>query len=73
MDLAGKSRSVLRGGSWNNNSRNARAAYRNDNRIDNLNNNRGARLVRVSGDNSLGRDRKLARVLRNNGGAARMR
>jgi hypothetical protein len=36
---------VLRGGSFNNNERNARCAYRNNNPIDNLNNNRGFRVV----------------------------
>ena len=40
--LAGNAR-VLRGGSFNNNERNARCAYRNNN--DNLNNNRGFRVV----------------------------
>jgi hypothetical protein len=35
----------LRGGSWNNNAINARAAYRNNNRPDNLNNNIGVRLA----------------------------
>ncbi|MEA3465676.1 MAG: hypothetical protein U9R29_06680 [Thermodesulfobacteriota bacterium] len=34
-----------RGGSWNNNARNARAANRNRNRPDNRNNNLGFRLV----------------------------
>jgi hypothetical protein len=34
---------VLRGGSFNNNERNTRCAYRNNN--DNLNNNRGFRVV----------------------------
>jgi hypothetical protein len=37
--------SALRGGSWNNNARNARAAYRNNNQPDNLNDNNGFRLV----------------------------
>ena len=36
---------VLRGGSFNNNERNARCAYRNDNDINNLNNNIGFRVV----------------------------
>jgi hypothetical protein len=36
---------VLRGGSWNNNQQNARAAYRNHNRPDNFNNNNGFRLA----------------------------
>jgi len=36
---------VLRGGSWNNNQRNARCAYRNRNNPDNFNNNVGFRVV----------------------------
>jgi hypothetical protein len=36
---------VLRGGSWINNSRNARCAYRNNNDPDNFNNNVGFRVV----------------------------
>jgi hypothetical protein len=36
---------VLRGGSWNNDPANARAAYRNDNDPTNANDNNGARLV----------------------------
>jgi hypothetical protein len=36
---------VLRGGSWNNNQRNARCAYRNRNIPDNFNNNIGFRVV----------------------------
>lgn len=36
---------VLRGGSWNNDARNTRAAYRNNNRPDNFNDNNGFRLV----------------------------
>jgi hypothetical protein len=36
---------VLRGGSWNNNRPNARAAYRNNNEPDNRNNNIGWRCV----------------------------
>ncbi len=36
---------VLRGGSWNNNARNARSAYRNNNTPDKRNNNIGFRLV----------------------------
>jgi len=39
---------VLRGGSWNNNSDNARASYRNDNDSDWRNNNIGVRVVCVS-------------------------
>jgi len=37
---------VLRGGSWNNNHNNTRAANRNRNNPDNRNNNRGFRVVR---------------------------
>ena len=36
---------VLRGGSWNNNGRNVRSAYRNNNAPDNRNNNNGFRLA----------------------------
>ncbi|WP_210160481.1 SUMF1/EgtB/PvdO family nonheme iron enzyme [Rhodomicrobium vannielii] len=36
---------VLRGGSWNNNPQNLRAAYRNRNTTDNRNNNNGFRLA----------------------------
>ena len=36
---------MVRGGSWNNNHNNARAAYRNDNDPSNRNNNIGLRLV----------------------------
>ena len=36
---------MLRGGSWNNNADNARAAYRNNNTPDNRNNNLGFRAV----------------------------
>ena len=43
--MRGRPIAVLRGGSWNNKSQNARAAYRNQNRPDNLNNNYGLRLV----------------------------
>jgi hypothetical protein len=39
---------VLRGGSFLNNDRNARCAYRNDNDIDNFNNNIGFRVVVAS-------------------------
>ena len=36
---------MVRGGSWNNNQNNARAAYRNNNHPDNRNNNIGFRVV----------------------------
>ncbi len=41
-------RRVVRGGSWNNNRDNARAAYRNWNHPDNRNNNIGFRVLRSS-------------------------
>jgi formylglycine-generating enzyme required for sulfatase activity len=37
---------MLRGGGWNNNASNCRAACRNDNDADNRNDNNGFRLVR---------------------------
>jgi hypothetical protein len=37
---------VLRGGSWNNNTRNCRVANRNNNNPDNRNNNNGFRVAR---------------------------
>ena len=40
---------VIRGGSWNNTARNARAAYRNGNTPDDRNNNLGFRLARALG------------------------
>jgi hypothetical protein len=40
-------RRVLRGGSWNNNGRNARSAQRNNNTPDNRNHNIGFRLARA--------------------------
>nr|WP_082209917.1 SUMF1/EgtB/PvdO family nonheme iron enzyme [Fischerella sp. PCC 9605] len=43
---------MLRGGSWNNNPRNCRSAYRNNNNPDNDNNNIGFRVV-VSGASAL--------------------
>jgi hypothetical protein len=43
-----KATRVLRGGSWNNNARNLRAAQRNHNPPDNRNNNIGFRLCCVS-------------------------
>ena len=42
---AGRVAQLLRGGSWNNNPRNCRSAYRNHNEPDNANNNVGFRLV----------------------------
>ena len=36
---------TLRGGSWNNNQRNARVSYRNNNHPDNFNNNIGFRVI----------------------------
>jgi hypothetical protein len=38
---------ALRGGSWNNNGRNYRSAYRNHNERDNANRNIGLRLVQL--------------------------
>ena len=38
---------VLRGGAWNSNARNCRAAYRNDDHPDNANSNVGFRLARA--------------------------
>ena len=38
---------VVRGGSWNNNARIVRAAYRNQNEPDNRNNNLGFRCLRI--------------------------
>ena len=43
------SKRVNRGGSWNSNARNVRAAYRNWNTPDNRNNNLGFRLARALG------------------------
>ncbi len=43
---------MLRGGSWNNNARNARAAYRNHNRPDNLNDNNGFRSAWLPDDSA---------------------
>ena len=42
---SGRVEQLLRGGSWNNNPRNCRSAYRNHNRPDNANNNVGFRVV----------------------------
>ena len=48
MDAGQKgSERVVRGGSWNNNARNVRAAYRNTNDPDNRNNDLGFRLARA--------------------------
>ncbi len=41
----GRVAQLLRGGSWNNNPRNCRSAYRNHNQPDNANNNVGFRVV----------------------------
>ena len=46
MDRMGTNR-VIRGGSWNNNARNVRAAYRNNREPDNRNNNLGFRCARA--------------------------
>ena len=46
-NAAGFSATHLRGGSWNNNRDNARAAYRNNNDPSNRNNNTGFRVVCV--------------------------
>jgi formylglycine-generating enzyme required for sulfatase activity len=45
--LAALVRRVLRGGSWNNNARNVRAANRNNNDTANRNNNIGFRLAKT--------------------------
>jgi formylglycine-generating enzyme required for sulfatase activity len=39
---------VIRGGSWDNNARNVRAAYRNNNEPTNRNNNLGVRLCELT-------------------------
>jgi hypothetical protein len=44
VGLPDKARRVVRGGSWNNDQANARAAYRNNIHPDNRNNNVGVRL-----------------------------
>ncbi|NES67564.1 MAG: SUMF1/EgtB/PvdO family nonheme iron enzyme [Okeania sp. SIO2D1] len=44
-DNYGTDKPKLRGGSWNNNSRNCRCARRNNNNADNHNNNVGFRVV----------------------------
>jgi formylglycine-generating enzyme required for sulfatase activity len=43
----GEARRVVRGGSWNNNARNVRAAYRNHNDPTDRNNNLGFRCARA--------------------------
>ena len=43
--IEGRSNRVLRGGSWNNNTRNCRVSNRNNNNPDNRNNNNGLRLA----------------------------
>ncbi len=40
-------KAVCRGGSWNNNGRNLRSAYRNNDRIDIIDDNNGFRLARA--------------------------
>jgi formylglycine-generating enzyme required for sulfatase activity len=46
--ISGAGPDVVRGGSWNNNQRNARCAYRNNNNPNNRNNNIGFRVVIAS-------------------------
>ena len=48
MGRPGTGSRVVRGGSWNNNQHNARAAYRNDNDPHNRNDNIGLRVLCVS-------------------------
>jgi len=50
--MFGDGRHIVRGGSWNNNSRNARCAYRNRNVPDNFNNNVGFRLLSHDAESS---------------------
>ncbi len=45
MRARSRAQRVLRGGSWNNETRNARAAIRNNNNPDNRNNNIGFRVL----------------------------
>ncbi|MGR9108908.1 MAG: SUMF1/EgtB/PvdO family nonheme iron enzyme [Gammaproteobacteria bacterium] len=47
---------VLRGGSWINNARNARSAYRNINQPGNCNNNTGFRLARAQTSRRIAQD-----------------
>ena len=54
---------TLRGGSWNNDASNARAAYRNNNRWDNRNNNIGFRLALSVRDDPSRLASKRARAL----------
>ena len=59
-DLALKaSNRVLRGGSWNNNGRNVRSAYRNHNEPDNRNNNTGFRLSQLTPCQAAGMDQPI--------------
>ncbi|MCX7421546.1 MAG: SUMF1/EgtB/PvdO family nonheme iron enzyme [Planctomycetia bacterium] len=58
-----RSNRVLRGGSWNNNSRNTRSANRNRNTPDNRNNNNGFRVVCVSGPSTPRAARQCAETL----------
>ena len=55
---------VVRGGSWNNNSRNARSAIRNRNAPDNRNNNIGFRVVSLRQHSTKAVRRFLARIVR---------
>ncbi|XZF66035.1 MAG: hypothetical protein ACSI46_06120 [Gloeotrichia echinulata DVL01] len=49
----------MRGGSWNNNPRNCRCAYRNHNELDNRNNNRGFRVVVSPASTALCQSRRM--------------
>ncbi|MEO8496530.1 MAG: SUMF1/EgtB/PvdO family nonheme iron enzyme [Planctomycetota bacterium] len=52
-DTPSRSNRVVRGGSWNNNARNCRAAYRNRRRPGNRNRNQGFRVCLISGTKSI--------------------